>query len=431
MKSLLTGIGNGGGAPMIGDIDGDGGPEIVLQNGRLRAFDFVVGTGLAVKWNIATTDSSAQTSLTMFDFNNDGRQELVYRDETDLRIIDGAGSTAANLATFPCASNTGTEMPVVADIDGSREARILVTCDSGAGGSEAQLRAFESASESWANTRPVWNQQAYFATHINNDLTVPANQAAHWMTFNDPTMLCSNGVNRPFNSFQQQMTERDVNTGCAVICNPPVDYGDAPATFGTTSAGSGARHLVDEFIRATYTAPLMLGATIDLESDGVPTPAANGDDLAGRPDEDGVADRIVFTQGESTPVTVTVTNSTVQPATLAGWMDLDGNGTFDAGERQPPLRFPRGPSLVSSSSPSRPPPRRPTPTSGSGCSPAASRIRSQSGQRPVARSRTTSPRARPSSSTSNCCRRPRTVTARTPSATNSPSLASAPTAPTA
>ena len=332
VSSLLTGIGTGGGAPMIGDIDGDGAPEIVVQNGRLRAFDYVIGSGLSVKWNIATTDSSAQTSLTMFDFNNDGRQELVYRDETHLRIIDGAGATATNLATFPCASNTGTEMPVIADIDGSGEARILVTCDSSGTVNQAQLRAFESASDAWSNTRPVWNQQAYFAAHVNDDLSIPVAQAKHWMAFDDVERQCSNGVNRPFNSFQQQMTELDPTSGCPVICDPLIDYSDAPVGYGTTSADDGARHLVDDFDREADTAPLMLGGSIDLESDGVPSSGAGGDDDAGIDDEDGVDEPIIVRPGHSTPVTVTASNTTSQSATLAAWMDLDGDGTFDSSE---------------------------------------------------------------------------------------------------
>ena len=342
VSSLLTGIGTGGGAPMIGDIDGDGAPEIVVQNGRLRAFDYVIGSGLSVKWNIATTDTSAQTSLTMFDFNNDGRQELVYRDETHLRIIDGAGATASNLATFPCASNTGTEMPVIADIDGSGEARILVTCDTSGTVNQAQLRAFESASDPWSSTRPVWNQQAYFATHVNDDLTIPAAQAQHWMAFDDAAQQCSNGVSRPFNSFQQQMTDLDPDTGCPVICDPLIDYADAPAGYGTTSAGDGARHLVDDFDRSTDTSPLMLGTSIDLESDGMPSSGADGDDHDGIDDEDGVDEPIVARQGRSTPVTVTATNTTGAPATLAAWMDLDGDGTFEASERPTPITVPAG-----------------------------------------------------------------------------------------
>ncbi len=340
VMGVLSGIGNGTGAPMIGDIDNDGAPEIVIQNGNLRAFDFDSVTGLSQKWSINTNDGSAQTSLAMFDFNNDGRQELVYRDETDLRIIDGSGATATNLATFPCISSTGNEMPVIADVDGSREARILVSCGVGNGHNNAALRAFEAAGDPWANTRPVWNQQAYFAAHVNNDLTIPSEQAPHWQAFEDPLQQCSDGVNRPMNSFQQQMTDLDPDTGCEVRCVPPLDYGDAPASYGTLRENDGARHLSPSYDQGSNTASLMLGQLVDTEREGFPGAAADGDDTDNINDEDGVADPIYFVAGSPTAVEVFVTNNTSQPATLAGWLDSNVNGTFEAGERAPLVTVP-------------------------------------------------------------------------------------------
>lgn len=340
VMSMVSGIGTAGGTPLIGDIDGDGGPEIVIQNGNLRAFTYDPTEGLVPKWNLNTNDGSALTSLSMFDFNNDGRQELVYRDETHLRIIDGSGSTATNHATFPCISSTGSEMPIIADIDGTREARILVTCGVNNGSNSAALRAFEASGDPWANTRPVWNQQAYFAAHVNNDLTIPSEQAPHWTAFDDPAQQCSDGVNRPMNSFQQQMADLDPDTGCPVMCVPPLDFGDAPASYGTLREDDGARHLVPSYNDATNTAPLMLGGSVDTEDNGFPGPLADGDDNDNINDEDSVADPIYFTPGETTSVDVLVTNNSSQESTLAGWLDKDGTGTFDADDRAPLISVP-------------------------------------------------------------------------------------------
>jgi fimbrial isopeptide formation D2 family protein/uncharacterized repeat protein (TIGR01451 family) len=105
------------------------------------------------------------------------------------------------------------------------------------------------------------------------------------------------------------------------------DYGDAPESYGTTSAANGPHHHVT-------TSTLRLGADSEFDADGLPTPAADGDDTDRNDDEDGVSAPIVQTLGQSTDVTVSATNALGLDATLAGWIDLDGNGTFDPAERR-------------------------------------------------------------------------------------------------
>ncbi len=102
------------------------------------------------------------------------------------------------------------------------------------------------------------------------------------------------------------------------------DFGDAPDSYGTTLDNDGAR--------ATVIPGLTLGSLIDIDPDGQPTAAADGDDTNGIADEDGVSDPIVIQAGVPTDVPVAVTNDTDDQATLVGWIDFDGNGTFDPGE---------------------------------------------------------------------------------------------------
>ncbi|MCC7027635.1 MAG: hypothetical protein IT265_11810, partial [Saprospiraceae bacterium] len=79
------------GAPFVGDIKSSGSPSILLSRvTKLHSYSYN-GTGILQQdWVLNTTDSSGFTGLTMFDFNNDGKQEIVYRDETTLSIIDGS-----------------------------------------------------------------------------------------------------------------------------------------------------------------------------------------------------------------------------------------------------------------------------------------------------------------------------------------------------
>ena len=109
------------------------------------------------------------------------------------------------------------------------------------------------------------------------------------------------------------------------------DYGDAPNTYGTQLASSGARHVLGS--RNLY-----LGANPpDGESNGAPGAAANTDDttqVGGVDDEDGTS----FTSSigpntTSVRLGVTATNTGTSNATLAGWIDFNNNGAFDAGEQ--------------------------------------------------------------------------------------------------
>ncbi|HPE41625.1 MAG TPA: GEVED domain-containing protein, partial [Thermotogota bacterium] len=61
----------------------------------------------------------------------------------------------------------------------------------------------------------------------------------------------------------------------------PVDYGDLPGGYPTLYSDNGARHLLP-------TVNPILGLLVDGETDGVPSAAADGDDLADSADEDGV-----------------------------------------------------------------------------------------------------------------------------------------------
>ncbi len=112
------------------------------------------------------------------------------------------------------------------------------------------------------------------------------------------------------------------------------DWGDLPDSFLTSAGVGGASHQVDPGN------PLMLGTCVDTEADGQPGASANDDDLnvgsttvgLCTDDEDGVT----FVNG-GTDLFVCQTNSITvtanRNALLDAWIDFNGNGSFDAGER--------------------------------------------------------------------------------------------------
>ncbi|MCD7974112.1 MAG: VCBS repeat-containing protein [Candidatus Azobacteroides sp.] len=216
--------------PFVGDIDGDGHPEIVLikntTNGAIApsaeavvlAYKYEKGNPVFKQfWSFTHSDRSGCTGITLFDFNQDGISELVYRDETDLRIINGSGihhqtglpTQPYNLASFSNISGTGYEYPVIADIDGDGQAEILIvgahSSISGTSASIGPLWVFKSEypdTSPWAPARRVWNQHAFNPVNINEDLTVPPYPLSPATEFITKT----GKRHQPYNNFFQQAT---------------------------------------------------------------------------------------------------------------------------------------------------------------------------------------------------------------------------------
>ena len=215
------------GTPQIGDINQDGYDEICFITGTYS--DHNTGNNdliyalqynpqnsngeLDVLWTKSHSDNSACTGLTLFDFNQDGIAELIYRDRFNLRIINGSlthhqtGATVTqpyDMAVYPCCSATGLEYPLVVDVDLDGEAEIVL------GGSTVEsdyghLYIFKSAGVPWAPARKVWNQYMYNVTNVNEDLTIPQYLFNNATAFTDPQGV----VRRPFNNFLQQATTID------------------------------------------------------------------------------------------------------------------------------------------------------------------------------------------------------------------------------
>ncbi|MBI35588.1 MAG: hypothetical protein CMP67_09550, partial [Flavobacteriales bacterium] len=156
------------GLASIADFDGDG----LLEIGMAGRDEFItIESNMTRKWAIPVVDQSNMTTSTAFDFEGDGKTEVVYRDENNLYIIDGA--TGAIITQTPCGSGTRTELPVVVDVNGDGDAELVCTCSDTPGAGKGTVRVYESDSTIWVPTRKVWNTHNYVPTFINDDLTVP------------------------------------------------------------------------------------------------------------------------------------------------------------------------------------------------------------------------------------------------------------------
>ncbi len=163
------------GPPYIGDIDGNGTPSIcVTRNYYMLAYQYNGSTNFQQKWILNTVDQSGCTGITSFDFDQDGIQEIVFRDENNLQIIHGNGNTATSLSSINCASLTFNDMPIVADVDNSGQARICVTC--GVQNSAKVIVYGSNTTQGWAPARGIWNQFSYHVNNVEDDGSIPVTQ---------------------------------------------------------------------------------------------------------------------------------------------------------------------------------------------------------------------------------------------------------------
>jgi hypothetical protein len=212
LDSWATPDGGAGGAPTLADFDGDGQVEIGLAS---KYFYYVFETDGSVLWSAPIRDeSSHSTGSSVFDFDGDGSSEVVFADEYDLFVLDGQTGRPRFLWTGH-ANGTGTELPVIADVDGDGSAEIVLGHNSYRDEEAVGCSVIGSASSGWMPARPVWNQHAFSMSHIEDDLGVPADTSPNWPelnTFRSADTLASSGL-----------YDRNARPALAGVCNLDCD----------------------------------------------------------------------------------------------------------------------------------------------------------------------------------------------------------------
>lgn len=211
LASIAIPGGGAGGPPNIADFDGDGLPELGTAGGdRYVVVEYVAPGEMTILWEADTRDGSSQrTGSSVFDFDGDGRSEVVYGDEWYLRIYpgtepdcpggmgcDGVMTDEEVLFIDINSSRTRTEYPIVADVDGDFKAEIVISTNNessqGAIG-DAGIEVFEDRLDNWVGTLPIWNQHTYHVTNVLADGTIPAMEDPNWTT----------PVGNPYNSYRR------------------------------------------------------------------------------------------------------------------------------------------------------------------------------------------------------------------------------------
>lgn len=108
----------------------------------------------------------------------------------------------------------------------------------------------------------------------------------------------------------------------AVIPGDATDFGDAPDSYGTTYAESGARHGITD---------LKLGSLVDGENEAYVYPLSD-DTADSSNDEDGIAFPVPLEVGETSFIYATVDGADGE-GVLSAWIDWDQDGEFNEDER--------------------------------------------------------------------------------------------------
>ena len=230
-SSLSVNSNMGTSIPFGGDLDGDGLPEMVFSVSgvgmQAYAYDATQPGNMRLKHSYAPFGGA--TGATLFDFNQDGHDEIVYRGTDKLFIVD---DITLDTLCAPITSYSGTiaEYPVVADVTGDGHAEIVVASAPAPwnlSNPQGSIRVFGSATPgAWSSARKVWNQWAYNSVNINEDMTVPQYQF-------DPATRFPNGK-QPFNGFLKQMPYLDRNGN---LHNPAADVASNTASALFTADG--------------------------------------------------------------------------------------------------------------------------------------------------------------------------------------------------
>lgn len=227
----LNGWHRGTGRVNIADADGDGNMNAAYVSGK---FLYALDHNFNLLWKkTVSEETSGYTGCSMFDFNGDGKTEIVYRDERNLYIINGTDGTT--YTSQACISRTARDYPIVADVDADGQSELCVTCGFDNALSSANfcdisysenshVRVYRTDLEPWVPARRLWNQNAYFNVNVNDDLTIPRVQQKSQTIFSPTGCDPSNPRPiRPLNNFLNQSPFLN-SQGCPKYASPDLAY---------------------------------------------------------------------------------------------------------------------------------------------------------------------------------------------------------------
>jgi len=258
-----------------------------------------VNTGSATAHWFRLNTSAVPSPITVADQGNIGGEDIASNTWTFFPAVavNGIGDAmfgfAASAQTIYCGAYKAGREP--GDAAGTVQATATVQA-----GLDYYLRTFGAGRNRWGD---------YSGASVD-----PSDDRTFWI-YNEYAMQRGTGT-----------APEDGRWGTAwksCVSVSPTDFGDAPdPSYPTLLASNGARHTI---VQGAF-----MGLQIDGEPDGIPSPAATGDDVTNLPDEDGVSFPFPLIPGQPSQMDVVVSLG----GWLDAWIDFDQNGSWlDPGEK--------------------------------------------------------------------------------------------------
>lgn len=209
------------GPPCAGDLDGDGEMDIAWPASDKLVAYHLDGSEL---WQAPVSDVSGMAGCSVFDIDGDGALDVLYASEFAFQIFDGRTGDVRFEA--PHSSPTIIEYPTVADLDGDRDAEILV-CGGANGDTNPLLTVYSHADDAWAPVGTTWPTHDFPAVDIAADGEVARDPSAYW---NAPGMLRG----RPYDLVPARP---DLTVAITDVCVADCDYGPVQVAVHVANAG--------------------------------------------------------------------------------------------------------------------------------------------------------------------------------------------------
>ncbi len=248
----------------ISDFDLDGMPEIAFgtYSGHVIAYNY----DGSIQWDSGNLGVGEwdNPDLTSTDLNGDNSPEVtVQSDDWGGLVLDGL--TGVLLANAGISVNENEHSPSIADVDDDGHAEIVMPSGYW-GGATYQFNIIILGNDAeWVATRPVWNQMAYYASHVDNALKLTGDYKP-WLGQNNWRCQLPN-LKVTISSNPSTISSEGTSTITVMVSNGTAGVKNAEVFLQCANGGlSSFNGITDQsgYYRVTYLAPTVATQTIGI-----------------------------------------------------------------------------------------------------------------------------------------------------------------------